>query len=402
MASRLPQWPPARAVLNGRLVLPKPRFIRRLKATLGLALAFIASALVAAPALAGDALQPPASEIDEDFLFQGEYAGCIAQSPGCPQWTGLQIVALGEGRFSAVEFPGGLPGNGGGTERQLSLSGLRAGDCLRLTSDTRRMTARNGVVLVHDAFGALLGRLEKYHRLGQTLRQQPPPGAVVLFDGTHTDRFTNAILSRDRALNAGAETKDSFGDLSLHVEFRVPYAPPARDQSRGNSGVYLRGRYEVQILDSFGLPAGDRDGGSLYGIRAPVVNMCFPPLSWQTYDIDFTAPRFDSEGNKLQNARITVRHNGIVIHKDCELPHSTGLGAPEGPDQRPLRLQDHESPVQFRNIWVLPRPGRDCEPPAHCTHPSASSFRQITPFRLAPGPCARTGTGFLSAWSMTP
>ena len=109
-------------------------------------------------------------------------------------------------------------------------------------------------------------------------------------------------------------TRRSFGDVRIHLEFRTPLMPEARGQARGNSGVYVQGRYEVQVLDSFGLESMDNGCGALYRIAPPRVNASLPPRQWQTYEITFRAPRFDSSGSKTRNARITVRHNGEVIH----------------------------------------------------------------------------------------
>ncbi len=140
----------------------------------------------------------------------------------------------------------------------------------------------------------------------------------------------------------------------MHLEFKLPYMPAARGQARGNSGCYLQGRYEVQILDSFGLEGKNNECGGIYEIKDPDVNMCLPPLAWQTYDIDYTAARYDASGGKTANARITVSHNGVVIHDNVELPRAT-RAAPvkEGPEPGPIYLQDHGNPVRFRNIWVV-------------------------------------------------
>jgi hypothetical protein len=136
----------------------------------------------------------------------------------------------------------------------------------------------------------------------------------------------------------------------------LPYMPEARGQGRGNSGLYLQGRYEVQMLDSFGLEGKDNECGGLYKIAAPKVNMCLPPLTWQTYDVDFAAAKFDSEGKKTVNAMITVRHNGVVIHEDQELPDATHA-APNKEENKPgpVYLQNHGNPVRYRNIWVKPK-----------------------------------------------
>lgn len=154
-------------------------------------------------------------------------------------------------------------------------------------------------------------------------------------------------------------SKAVFGDHQLHLEFRSPFMPEARGQGRGNSGVYLQGRYEVQILDSYGLEGLDNECGGIYRVARPRVNMCAPPLQWQTYDMDFRAPRFDAQGNKTANARITVSHNGVIIHENLEIPGQTGGGEASNFDKPgPLLLQDHGNPVQFRNIWVLPTEGK--------------------------------------------
>ena len=131
--------------------------------------------------------------------------------------------------------------------------------------------------------------------------------------------------------------------------------PYARGQGRGNSGFYAQGRYEVQILDSFGLSGENNECGGIYTIGKPKVNMCLPPLSWQTYDVDYTAAEF-KDGKKVKNARMTVRHNGVLIHENLDLTHAT-TAAPmrEGPENGPVYLQNHGNPVRFRNIWVVPK-----------------------------------------------
>ena len=116
----------------------------------------------------------------------------------------------------------------------------------------------------------------------------------------------------------------------------------------------MQGRYEVQILDSFGLEGKHNECAGIYEVKAPSVNMCFPPLSWQTYDVEFTAPRFDENGKKTSNARMTVRHNGVLVHENVEVPGPT-RAAPnkEGSEPGPIFLQDHGNPIRFRNVWVL-------------------------------------------------
>jgi len=202
--------------------------------------------------------------------------------------------------------------------------------------------------------------LKKVDRVSPTLGASVPAGGVVLFDGTEDTLKTHwkdgARMTSDGLLQEGVTSIDTFGDFTLHLEFRLPYMPESTGQARGNSGCYLQGRCEVQMLDSFGLEGKDNECGGIYKAAAPSINMCFPPLSWQTYDIDFTAPRFAADGRKTSYARITLRHNGVVVHDDIELRGGTGAGG-KRPEiaEGPLVLQDHANPVRFRNIWIVPR-----------------------------------------------
>ena len=149
-------------------------------------------------------------------------------------------------------------------------------------------------------------------------------------------------------------SKREFRDHELHLEFRTPFEPKARGQGRGNSGVYFQSRYEIQVLDSYGLEGLGNECGGIYGVAAPRVNMCAPPLQWQTYDVTFRAPRFDASGKQTENARITAYHNGVLIHDNVEIPGSTTAGM-GGDLSKPggLYLQDHGNPVRYRNIWVV-------------------------------------------------
>ena len=162
-------------------------------------------------------------------------------------------------------------------------------------------------------------------------------------------------MSDDKLLMEGATSKELFGSFKLHLEFRLPFKPHARGQARGNSGLYMQGRYETQILDSFGLEGKNNECGGVYSISDPSVNMCLPPLVWQTYDVDFTAAKYDDSGKKTENARMTVLLNGVKVHDNLELPRgTTAHPVKESPEPGPVYLQNHGNPVRFRNIWVLP------------------------------------------------
>jgi hypothetical protein len=289
------------------------------------------------------------AEAGPDFAIQGEYLG------EDPEKWGAQVIALGEGKFSLVGFKGGLPGDGwrrGDTIRKAE--GELKGDVCTLQGDGFSVTIKGNVATVKNADGETLGELKKNERKSPTLGAQPPEGAKVLFDGTTADHFENGKLVEGNLLGAtSCESKLKLGDHTLHIEFRTPFMPKSRGQGRGNSGVYVQGRWEVQVLDSFGLEGKNNECGGIYSIGEPAVNMCLPPLAWQTYDIDFKAAKYDDSGKKTENARITVKHNGVVIHDDVELKQGTPGRDPEGPEKNGLYLQDHGNPVAFRNIWVV-------------------------------------------------
>jgi hypothetical protein len=292
-----------------------------------------------------------AAQTDADFAIQGEYTGFVDRPGFGSETIGLQVVALGGGKFDAVRYRGGLPGAGGDKATRSSLSGQVTNGSLVLLGKECNFLVANRVATSLDATGRLL----KVDRRSPTMGQPPPPGAVVLFGGADTQRLEGAKVTPDGLLQAGVLTKLPVGAFRLHLEFRTPYMPRARGQGRGNSGVYIQQRYEVQILDSFGLEGIENECGGLYRQTRPDQNMCLPPLSWQTYDIWFTPPRFAGDRKtKVANARITVLHNGVPIHAHREITAKTGGGKQEGPQPLPINLQDHGNPVVFRNIWLIP------------------------------------------------
>jgi hypothetical protein len=291
-------------------------------------------------------------EAGPDFAIQGEYRGQLGSEQH--EW-GAQVIALGDGKFDIVGYRGGLPGDGWkrGDETSKGIGELK-GDVCQCKGETWSGTIKDGVfAVIHE--GEKIGELKKVERKSPTLGAKPPAGATVLFDGTTPDHFINGKIIEGNLLAASnAISKAKFQDHTLHIEFRTPFMPKSRGQARGNSGVYIQGRYECQVLDSFGLEGKDNECGGIYSINQPIVNACLPPLSWQTYDIDFTAARYEN-GKKVKNARVTIKHNGIVIHENLELTKGTPGHIPEGPEPYGLFLQDHGNPVAFRNIWVVAR-----------------------------------------------
>jgi hypothetical protein len=198
----------------------------------------------------------------------------------------------------------------------------------------------------------------------KTLGAKPPEGALVLFDGTNLDSWTTrdakpvgwSLASNAFGVTPGQGdilTKDKFGDGTLHVEFNVPYMPDAKGQARGNSGVYLNGQYEVQVLDSYGLTMEGGDCGAIYRQVVPKFNVCKPPLQWQTYDITFKKARV-ADGKVTEKARVTIVHNGVTTIENAEIePTPGGVEVKLGEDG-PFLLQDHGNLVQYRNIWFVP------------------------------------------------
>jgi hypothetical protein len=301
--------------------------------------------------------EPAAAGID--YKLQGEYSGKLELGDG-QRKIAAQVVALGETKFRVIVYLGGLPGDGWlrGNEKYSGEGKLIDGK-IPFHLDKPNSPKYSTAVLQGDKIAILrdqktIAELKRVERKSTTMGARPPKDAIVLFDGSNTAAWENGKIVEKKLLGStDASSKQKFNDYSLHVEFRTPFMPTARGQGRGNSGVYLQSRYECQVLDSFGLEGEDNECGGIYSIAKPAVNMCFPPLSWQTYDMDFIAGRYDKLGNKTRNARVTIKHNGVLIHHDLELPHGTPGCHPEGPGPDSVFLQDHGNPVAFRNLWVV-------------------------------------------------
>jgi hypothetical protein len=347
--------------------------------------ASLVALLLAAPASAQRNREvwtdPNDPSLPKDYQIQGEYFGQTADGAG----IGCQIISLAGGKFQAVVLPGGLPGDGWDGENKSLMDGRledekavfepASGDKQYLAQSPERFSATrrfppqgqkpySGVVekeaLTLKAEDGATVTLKRAVRESETLGKKAPDGAVVLFDGSKEsmEHWSGGRLDEQTGLlNTDGKdiiTKDKFQNYTMHIEFMLPYRPAARSQGRGNSGFYQVDHYEVQVLDSFGLEGLDNECGGVYTKASPSVNMCLPPLVWQTYDVEFTNAVRDEAGNKVKNARLTLRHNGVVIHDDVEINGPTGghRDDPEG-TPGPLKLQGHGNPLQYRNIWVV-------------------------------------------------
>ena len=304
---------------------------------------------------AQEIIDPDVAKENADFHVQGEYLGEGILLEGDRDKVGAQVVALGNSEFSVTVFKGGLPGAGWQRdEPKFAMEGKTEEGVTKLSGRKLSGIIQDGTMVVTDPEGAERIRLTRTERKSPTLGAKTPEGALVLFNGGNADKWEGGHVTELDTLQAGTRVKESIGPngRKLHIEFRTSWMPQARGQKRSNSGVYVDGRYEVQVLDSFGLEGKQNECGGIYGMDDPAVNMCFPPLTWQTYDIDFTPAKYEN-GNKTRNARITVSHNGVVIHDDLEMPGATPGNQPEGPEPGRLFLQGHGNKVQYRNIWAV-------------------------------------------------
>ncbi|WP_373553211.1 DUF1080 domain-containing protein [Haliscomenobacter sp.] len=195
-----------------------------------------------------------------------------------------------------------------------------------------------------------------------------PSDAIILFDGKNLDEWVAAAGGKPAGWKAdgsamtvvkgtgGIRTKKEFGDIQLHIEFRPPSVVEGNGQGRGNSGVFLQGRYELQVLDSYNNRTySNGQAASIYKQSMPLVNACLPPGEWQVYDVIYMAPRFNADGIKISPAYITVFQNGILVQNHTEIRGTTEyIGMPKNVahGKGPLELQDHGNPTSFRNVWV--------------------------------------------------
>lgn len=303
------------------------------------------------------------AQVDEDFRFQGEYAGEVVQADGTRSRLGLQVRALGDGAFRTMFFPGGLAGDGWDgkavIEKTPSTDAAVPSDAKRdggqVVIDQIYKGTVDGTAATGRTDTGLAFTLKRVDRQSPTMGATAPAGAVVLFDGSNADQWQKgAVVTAGKLLKSGATTVRKFKDFTLHLEFMITYAPRTQGiGQRPNSGIYLQQRYEIQILDSFGVTMGAHDCGALYAQLTPPVNVCYPTLAWQTYDIDLTAARFDDAGKKAKPARCTVTLNGTTLFHDVEILRSTPGGQAETPEPGGIYLQAHGLPAFFRNIWLV-------------------------------------------------
>ena len=303
--------------------------------------------------------------------LQGEY---IISEYGYT--LGMHLVAQGEGKYLAVAYVDGLPGDGWNAgDLHVLGTAVVSGNDITFTLKESRGTNTFGVDLPDSAeikgkvtvekakegapgvpvkieLVSVAGMsdipyglyLEKQYRKNPKLVEGVPEGVAVLFGGSNP---SNGNTLWAEASSKAFEKKP----YKMHLEFMLSYMPQARGQARSNSGVYLDERYECQVLDSFGLEGENNECGGFYGMMKPKLNMCFPPLTWQTYDFDFTPAKWDGN-TKTANARVSVKHNGVQIYDNIELPKHTPGCKDEGPAPLGVYLQGHGNKVQYRNIWI--------------------------------------------------
>ena len=291
-----------------------------------------------------------ASKAGPDFAVQGEYEGEFGGTK-----MGAQVVARGSGNFYVRLLTGGLPGAGWDGKTKIEGKAVTEDGKVVIAGAGVEGTIANGAMTLKD------GTLKRVERKSPTLDLKPPGNAVILFgdpedvsnwkDGRVAELADGKYLACTPGKNI--LSNQAFKNFKIHLEFREPWMPNSNGQGRGNSGLYLQNRYELQILDSFGLKGENNECGGFYTQYAPSVNMCLPPLVWQTYDIEFTAAEFDGDGKRTKPARTTVVHNGVTVQDGVELKGPTPGGQKETDQPGPVHLQWHGDPLVYRNIWVV-------------------------------------------------
>ncbi|MGD0900846.1 MAG: DUF1080 domain-containing protein [Thermoguttaceae bacterium] len=288
----------------------------------------------------------------------GEFAGTLTPPDGQAVKAEVKLIADQESKYRVVL----LSPAGDAKARRIELGGLGKDGVVSISDkDWSGKITKEALSLESAKVGK--AEMQRVERKSPALGEKPPAGAVVLLpfeEGkpTNLDNWANKkwICEPDGSIlvkQGDNKSLRDFGSYKLHVEFRVPFMPGARGQGRGNSGVYQHGRYEIQVLDSFGLTMNAGECGAIYGKKAPDVNASLPPGQWQTYDIEFRAPEFDAADNQTKGAVITVVYNGVKIQDAVEVKGVTGGAWGKPAKTGPIRLQDHGNPMRFRNIWIV-------------------------------------------------
>jgi type 1 glutamine amidotransferase len=355
--------------------------------------------------------QPPQMATPVEDNVMGEYS--MLQSPiiGINSPTQIMfppgahkaaVVAEGDDNYRAVVML--APATTDAVSQRIELTGKLENGVLNLSGKAGDVdwvgVLRDGKLTLNPANDTTKQIvMQRIVRRSPIAGARPPQNAVVLLPfvpgaPTNLDGLTNTnwtIMEDGSIMVRSGETmsKQEFGDMQLHIEWMTPYMPKDRGQGRGNSGVYLQNRYEVQVLDSFGLDPQDNDAGGIYKVAKPRVNASFPPGQWQTYDIMFRAPRLNEDGSMRQPAMVTVVHNGETIHENQIVPGPTGGGENGIVAKAPIKLQDHGNPVRFRNIWVveqnlpdgptIPRPAVQMPLPAATAASKAAAGKAAAP-----------------------
>jgi len=316
-----------------------------------------AKAAKAGPAKAVKEAAPRAAEEPDDGihgLYAGKVGGANTEMPWPIVAASAQVISQGGGAYRVNLMDGG--------RKKAELAGKLEGGKVALSGPGGEKGAIENGKLTAEAAGAKFVLARTAPRSPAEL-QKPPPGAVVLLPyepgkAPSLDEWTNGAwqASADGSMTVAKGdnlTKRQFGDFQLHLEFRLPFEPQGKGQGRGNSGVYIFGLYEIQILDSFGVEPEVHQCGAVYTQTPPRQNACFPPGCWQTYDITFRAPRFDADGKKAADAAVTVVQNGVTVQDKTPVRGPTGAarGKPEVKSGQ-IRLQDHQHPVKYRNVWI--------------------------------------------------
>jgi len=363
-------------------------FPHQLTVTILTATVFLLAGTMPATANDGRWIDAADPTIPVDARYQGEYVGTLDGGGK----LGGQVVSLGSGVFQAVLYPGGLPGAGWDGKNRSIMDGRLKGNGVSFTaaSGTRQhvaatrgrektpsstrvslvtkfpppghkpCTARIAGNKMHGMADGTPFTLTRTIRKSPTLGQKPPPGAIVLFDGSDMKEWTGGSINKKFATlmpqPRDLMSRRSFNNYTIHLEFMLPYQPAYRSQDRGNSGFYQVHDYEIQVLDSFAMDGAHNECGGIYSHKGSDVNMCLPPLAWQTFDVEFTNS-VAKNGKKLKNAVITVRHNGVLIHDRFAIPGKSKYGVRKSPEGSPgpIKLQNHREPLQYRNIWILPK-----------------------------------------------